>query len=140
MSDTGSPAPDWPAALAAAQGGCWRAAASPAQVDQLAAQADASGWRVVRLDTADLVDKADLMQRIVDGFALPVWFGRNWDALEDTLRDLDHRPGTAVLWTGSASLAPRLAETLWEIFDERADAPSEEAPALMVLRLTPPAG
>lgn len=54
-----------------------------------------AGWSVRVVDLADAADKAAIMDRFVDGLALPAWFGRNWDALSDSLRDLGWwAPGT----------------------------------------------
>jgi RNAse (barnase) inhibitor barstar len=33
--------------------------------------------------------KEELLDTIGEGFGFPDWFGRNWDALEECLRDLD---------------------------------------------------
>lgn len=43
--------------------------------------------RVVTLDLAGIADKAALMDRSAQALALPDWFGRNWDALADSLAD-----------------------------------------------------
>ncbi|MFI2436644.1 barstar family protein [Streptomyces sp. NPDC018693] len=42
---------------------------------------------VVTLDLDGVTDKAGLMDRCAEAFALPEWFGRNWDALADSLSD-----------------------------------------------------
>lgn len=43
--------------------------------------------RVVTLDLDGVTDKAGLMDRCAHTLALPDWFGRNWDALADSLTD-----------------------------------------------------
>ena len=40
------------------------------------------------IDLIKVRDKADFMERCVAGLELPDWFGRNWDALADSLTDL----------------------------------------------------
>lgn len=48
---------------------------------------DAAGRLVVTLDLGGVTDKAGLMDRCARDLALPDWFGRNWDALADSLAD-----------------------------------------------------
>jgi RNAse (barnase) inhibitor barstar len=47
----------------------------------------APGWLVVRL-AGRLRRKDDLFRALESGLKLPAYFGRNWDALEECLRDL----------------------------------------------------
>ncbi|MEU8653362.1 barstar family protein [Streptomyces sp. NPDC048737] len=42
---------------------------------------------VVTLDLDGITDKAGLMDRAARALDLPEWFGRNWDALADSLAD-----------------------------------------------------
>ena len=51
-----------------------------------------AGWAVSVVDLADAPDKAAIMEAFVIGLGLPAWFGRNWDALTDALRDLGWWP------------------------------------------------
>ncbi|MEW2305172.1 barstar family protein [Streptomyces sp. NPDC006655] len=51
---------------------------------------------VVTLDLTGVADKAGLMDRVVSALGLPDWFGRNWDALADSLRDPSVWPPPAV--------------------------------------------
>ncbi|MFD6414522.1 barstar family protein [Nocardia asteroides] len=48
---------------------------------------DPAGRLVVTLDLDGVTDKAGLMERCARDLALPDWFGRNWDALADSLSD-----------------------------------------------------
>lgn len=50
---------------------------------------------VVTLDLAGVTDKAGLMDRVARALELPDWFGRNWDALVDSLADPGVWPGDA---------------------------------------------
>jgi len=52
----------------------------------------AAGWAVRVVDLADAADKVAIMDSFVVGLGLPAWFGRNWDALADVLRDLGWWP------------------------------------------------
>ncbi|MFK0254796.1 barstar family protein [Streptomyces sp. NPDC090445] len=75
----------------------------PHPLDPALAAAEAAGWAVVRLDLDGVRTKARLMDACAEAFALPEWFGRNWDALADCLRDLSWLPeatGRLVAVTG----------------------------------------
>ncbi len=48
---------------------------------------DPAGRLVVTLDLDGVTDKAGLMDRCARDLDLPDWFGRNWDALADSLAD-----------------------------------------------------
>ncbi len=51
---------------------------------------------VVTLDLDGVTDKAGLMDRCAQALRLPDWFGRNWDALADSLSDHTVWPEGAV--------------------------------------------
>ena len=59
---------------------------TPADVE---AVGDALEWHAVVLDTAGCTTKEAFLQACADAFALPSWFGMNWEALADCLTDLD---------------------------------------------------
>lgn len=80
-----------------------------------------AGWRIVDLDTSAGHDKPYFLDVCRQAFSLPEWFGGNWDALADSLSDVNARPGTLVLWHGAGALDPAVRETAVEIFTERAD-------------------
>ena len=46
------------------------------------------GLRVCRINLADYADREALFDRLTVALQLPADFGRNWDALADSLRDL----------------------------------------------------
>ncbi|MFH8801504.1 barstar family protein [Streptomyces sp. NPDC017936] len=91
--------------------------------------------RVLTLDLDGVADKADLMDRCVRDLELPDWFGRNWDALADSLTDLPARPGTEGLlvvvrnWQPYAKGRPEQWEIAQEVFSSAVD----RAPALSVV-------
>ncbi|MFR9792276.1 barstar family protein [Streptomyces sp. MB22_4] len=72
---------------------------------------------VVTLDLTGVTDKAGLMDAVARALGLPGWFGRNWDALLDSLTDLSVWPPAA---RGHGLL---LVVTGWEPY---ADARPEE--------------
>ncbi|MFF4397602.1 barstar family protein [Streptomyces sp. NPDC001480] len=93
--------------------------------------------RVVTLDLAGVTDKAGLMDRCVRALDLPDWFGRNWDALADSLSDHTVWPGDAgerglliVVrdWQTYARARPEEWKIVQALFTEAAD----RTPALAV--------
>jgi len=77
--------------------------AQGAEMDALAAAAQARGYGAYRVDLANAAGKEALLDRIARAMAFPEWFGRNWDALEDCLTDLSWlaaAPGWLVLLRG----------------------------------------
>jgi hypothetical protein len=47
-----------------------------------------SGWDVRVVDVSEARDKSGLLEAFGRALAFPSWVGRNWDALDDALRDL----------------------------------------------------
>ncbi|MFJ8491631.1 barstar family protein [Streptomyces sp. NPDC094038] len=97
----------------------------------------ATSPHLVTLDLDGVADKAGLMDRIAAALELPDWFGRNWDALTDSLRDPSVWPPEAVDrgllivvtgWQGYARSRPDEWETARQVV---ADASADE-PALTV--------
>lgn len=79
------------------------------------------GWRSVDVDTSHAGDKAELMDVVTQALHLADWFGRTWDSLADVLSDVEHQPGTVLVWIGREALPAEVAETFAEILAERAD-------------------
>ena len=79
------------------------------------------GWRTIELDTSAGADKAHFLDVCRAAFELPDWFGNNWDALADSLTDVDNLPGTLVLWQGAGALEASVRETAAEFFADRAE-------------------
>jgi RNAse (barnase) inhibitor barstar len=67
----------------------YRGRASAAAV---ASQAERRGWRCFHLDGREIATKRDFLQACALGLQLPDYFGNNWDALVDCLRDLAWAP------------------------------------------------
>ncbi|KAK1178250.1 barstar family protein [Streptomyces sp. NBS 14/10] len=70
-------------------------------------------------------DKAGFLDRCAQDLAFPAWFGRNWDALADCLRDLSWwgRPEEGFVlrvhgWDAFRTAAPEAAATAAEVFAE----------------------
>jgi RNAse (barnase) inhibitor barstar len=75
-------------------------------------------------------DKEGVLDAFATGLELPDWFGRNWDALVDALRDLDARHGVPIelVWDHAATLREQdrhaydtVVEILEQVADERDD-------------------
>ncbi|WP_327313783.1 barstar family protein [Streptomyces sp. NBC_01235] len=90
---------------------------------------------VLTLDLDGVADKAALMDRCADALGLPDWFGRNWDALADSLTDLSAPPGGERLqivvrnWRPYAKARPAEWEIAEDVFSQAVD----RVPALSVL-------
>ncbi|MEV6115490.1 barstar family protein [Streptomyces sp. NPDC052109] len=91
---------------------------------------DQTGRFRVALDLDGVTDKAGLMDRAARALELPDWFGRNWDALADSLSDLSVWPeeakdrGLLVVvqdWQGYAEARPQEWETAQEVFRHAMD-------------------
>lgn len=86
-----------------ARSGVYRVARSDEVVDA------ARGTRldVAQADLRGARDKTTLLERLAQALGFPVWFGGNWDALEDCLGDLSWRPGEGhVLLLGGCDELP----------------------------------
>ncbi len=65
---------------------------SPAKAATVQEAAERLGWRFFHLDGRQIASKADLMAACAAAMQFPSYFGNNWDALEECLRDLDWAP------------------------------------------------
>ncbi len=66
--------------------------ASRASVTAIAHVAEEHGWRLFYLDGRQIASKSDFLQACATVMQFPAYFGHNWDALEDSLRDLSWAP------------------------------------------------
>jgi hypothetical protein len=62
---------------------------------------------LVRVDGDAVTEDGDLMDALAVGFSFPDYFGRNWDAVDECLRDLSWLPAEGYV------LVVRRAERLW---------------------------
>ncbi|MEV6172224.1 barstar family protein [Streptomyces sp. NPDC051954] len=85
---------------------------------------------VVTLDLDGVTDKAGLMDRCARALELPDWFGRNWDALADSLSDHTVWPEGAVEqgllivvrnWQPYAGAQPKEWGIARDVFSQAAD-------------------
>jgi hypothetical protein len=86
----------------------------------LVAALRARGLASWHLDTTGVATKHGFLAHCGDDLALPTWFGRNWDALVDALRDLPvPPPGGVIVWTGAGALDDDVRTTALDVFAER---------------------
>src|SRR5690606_10892694 len=74
----------------------------------LAAHLARAGWAVRVVDLNEVRDKAGILEAFERALSFPDWVGRNWDALDDALRDLSWWPpgerGRAIIVAGAGRL------------------------------------
>jgi hypothetical protein len=98
-----------------------------------------AGLREARIDGAAISSKQDLMAALAEALELPDYFGGNWDALDEVLRDLGwlEARGHVLVVTGADDLRAREPdliqglETSWKWGAERWSA--DGAPFHLVL-------
>ncbi|MGW4163193.1 barstar family protein [Streptomyces sp. NPDC004788] len=86
------------------------------------------------LDLHGVTDKTTFMNRCVRALPLPIWFGRNWDALADCLADM-RRPMAIVVtgWQAYAEAEPEEWAVAQEVFSAAARASSAGLAVLLWL-------
>lgn len=74
--------------------GVFRAAEAPADLES---SAQAVGLRMFAIDASAVRTKSQMLGLLGRSLAFPPWYGRNWDALEDCLTDLDWLPDAGLV-------------------------------------------
>ncbi|WP_112240411.1 barstar family protein [Kribbella monticola] len=103
--------------------GVYRWKADQDSADDVRRTVAAAGWNFVLLDTTRIPDKAGFLDLCATAFDLPRWFGRNWDALADSLSDRSTGEPEVVLWEGWRDLLDHDHDTVdvaLQIFGEDA--------------------
>ena len=72
---------------------------------------------IVALDTRGAGDKAAFLAACARDLHFPDYFGGNWDAFEECLRDFGTGP-TLLVWTGAADVPDDVRETALQIFGD----------------------
>ncbi len=95
-------------------------------LDPLADAAGMQGLRVCRVNLAEYRDREGLFDQLTAVLRLPADFGRNWDALADSLRDLSwlKAPGYILLFDRAESMRDSNEEdfdALLDILEEAVD-------------------
>ena len=96
---------------------------------QIAAELELEGYRAVVVDRAPVFDKETLLHALYQGCGFPAYFGFNWDALADTLKDTEgHDARPLILLFRDFDLlrkrAPEVAELFLDIVREVGDTPA----------------
>jgi hypothetical protein len=65
---------------------------SRARPATVAGQAEKQSWRAFDLDGDQIGSKSEFLRAAARAMSFPTHFGNNWDALEDSLRDLAWAP------------------------------------------------
>jgi RNAse (barnase) inhibitor barstar len=92
--------------------------AAPPLVGPLRAAAKRVSISWYELDLKGAADREALLRRCAAVFALPPYFGNNWDALHESLLDIAGRgtPGAIVHWRRGAELARRAPDAVTTAF------------------------
>jgi hypothetical protein len=92
---------------------------TPADAHALRERAVAARLAWLETDLADARTKAQLLAAVARAAEFPAWFGHNWDALADSLRDLSWRPaGGYVLRMRNSAALQRALGADWTAFLE----------------------
>jgi RNAse (barnase) inhibitor barstar len=123
--------------LAANRGGVWFL---PSHVEPKAVQklAKAREFAFFHIEGRNIAGKDQLMNHVATALRLPKTFGRNWDALEECLVDLEwiDAEGYVIYYDhidGLLNAHPDQFETLVEILRDAVEAWKEEGSAMVVL-------
>ncbi len=81
--------------------------ASRATTDSIRRAVETHGWKFFYVDGRQVRDKASFLNTIAGAMNFPAYFGRNWDAFEESVRDLEWAaaPGYVVLLDAPAQFA-----------------------------------
>lgn len=102
---------------------------APVAPRPLLADVAAAGWSGRVVDGAAMGDRDGMFDEFATALEFPAWFGRNWDAFLDCLRDLSWLAdrgvvadrGVLVLWWRSGAFeaaAPRAWRVATEVIDQ----------------------
>lgn len=95
-------------------------------IDELLAGAAAAECLMLRVDLSSACDKASMLDAVAKALRFPEWFGHNWDALNDCLRDMGWLPALGYVITlehcdGIHAQAEEDFVTLLQLFQQAAD-------------------
>lgn len=118
--------PDQLQSLADRRGGVYRLREDPVEIDRVLTS---TGWRVGRVDGPP--DKHAFLAAIAGALHFPATFGRNFDALWDSLHDVT--TPTAVVWTRWDDFAVEQPDDWATLLGILRDRVGEEPPFALVL-------
>ena len=97
----------------ASRSGVYRSGGDAEIVDALRV----GGPRLVCIDFKGAASKKALLSRLAEALRFPGWFGGNWDALEDSLKDLPSDAGHVLVFGAYEKLPPAELQTFIEILE-----------------------
>ncbi len=101
--------------------------------ERVAEAAAAAGRPCARADVASARTREEALDAVAEALRFPAWFGRNLDALEESLGDLDWPAGGVVLLdVGTGAGAASLGSVL-DVFRDAGVTWSEEGRPLVVV-------
>lgn len=108
------------------------------RTERLRRQAEAHGWRFFHVDGSLVADKPSFIRAVGDAMAFPAYSALNWDAFEESLRDLTWAPaaGYLVLFDEPDQFAardPQQWATARAILEEAVDFWREQGTPMVVL-------
>ena len=107
--------------------------------ETLRALADEAGWLFAQADVNGISDREELFDVLSSSLNLPEYFGRNWDALADSLSDVGQgHPGAIVRLKGLNTIPPELAEPLVDILQGRVDEARDSIAGPFIVVADPP--
>lgn len=73
-----------------------------------------AGWRTFYVDGHQIYDKASFLKAFAEALQFPNYFGNNWDAFEECIRDLPAARGYVLLYDQVSQFALKEPEE-WEV-------------------------
>jgi RNAse (barnase) inhibitor barstar len=94
--------------------------AGPVSLSSLRSELTRAGWAGGLVDGRWMSDRNGVFDQFSAALEFPSWFGRNWDAFADCLKDLSWlpAPGYVVLWRRGAMGDRSATATAGEIIDD----------------------
>ena len=80
------------------------------KISYIKKQAAGAGYFFARVNVKNANDKRALLGALARALKFPAYFGMNWDALEDSLRDLSPARGYVIVLSGFSALPEKMAE------------------------------
>lgn len=118
---------------------------TPAQLQDLPAQAIKSHRLLLTVDLSVLRNIEDVLRKLGTAFDFPIWYGANFDALHDCLADTDWQPnkGLVLLISGLETLRKNDLDafaTLIDVLRAAAETRSATGHPLWILLTSPARG
>lgn len=120
--------PDWIKQLLAPSKQCVHIASlSPSVLEAMKKALTKKGFKIAELNGATMAGDAALFTALGQAFHFPDYFGKNWDALDELLRDMEWLPASGyviivahadTLWKKAPGVLTRLVESVAFVSEE----------------------